>query len=49
MYPLAITSLPEALARCPGAAVYYKPGDNTDDTKFTAGDLTTLLSRGDIR
>lgn len=32
----------------PGAAIYYAKGATTDDTKFTSGELITLVARGDL-
>ena len=31
------------------ASVIYPPGAAVDDTKLTAGDITAMLARGDIR
>ena len=31
------------------ASVIYPPGATVDDTKLTAGDITAMLARGDIR
>jgi hypothetical protein len=31
------------------ASVNYPPGATVDDTKLTAGDITAMLARGDIR
>ncbi len=32
----------------PGAAIYYPAGATSDDTKFTSGELITLVARGDL-
>jgi hypothetical protein len=30
----------------PNIPIYYAPGATTDDTKFAAGEITTLIARG---
>lgn len=37
-----------AFMKPPGAAIYYPKGATTDDTKFTSGELITLVARGDL-